>query len=56
MTADEQTKRAQLKAAFERFYVDKFVVDKLNQGVELKTRRKGKKKAKVLKKEDGLGG
>lgn len=55
MTADEQTKRAQLKAAFERFYVDKFVVDKLNQGIELKTRKKGKKKVKVVNKEEGLG-
>lgn len=51
MTADEQTKRQQLKEAFERFYVDKFVVDKLTQGIEMKTRKKGKKKLKVVNKD-----
>lgn len=38
-----------MKRAFERIYLDKFVVDKLNQTVEMKplAKAKGKKKSKT---------
>ena len=28
-----------MKQAFERIYLEKFVIDKLNQGIELKTKK-----------------
>lgn len=42
---NEPEKRAEMRRAFERIYLDRFVVDKLNQTTELKTTKRKKTRA-----------